>query len=449
MRLARILTVIGTLLVARQASAAYSGYVSGQFWLWNLNGNYCDPSTAGRTDNCAYTYYPKSDFDTWQVMRNAHIELWQGSNVIGQGSTDLSGNYTMSWSSSDISTQAYVRFFSQDKDNRFYINDTNGLRMNYGSGTFTLTNGTTIGQPQNIGSLGGGSHANPGWWVNVYWAEELEYRTTFALVNTFVTNWTGIEIRGLANNQAGFLGNCPTSCAVGSSKRIQLDANAGFSPQGRILHESGHVADYIEKNYHGTSAQGSYCWPNTAAPDGVGGGTPCGWSLGADAEWGSAAFEEGLATFSADNTLWPPGQLQPTSCLSSVDCPINGSTNIEQTDYPYATNNCSTVAANPESRWALTVMRYLWDLYDNNNDADGETISTGNGAFSDMYDTLGDYPTGVGYEAIDDPWSDTTYTTVTNFDGRGAISYAQHFYNRNTTTYSNAFLVKTDNCSPN
>jgi hypothetical protein len=166
--------------------------------------------------------------------------------------------------------------------------------------------------------------------------EEYQWEFTFANIGALVTNYTNVEIRGVATSIPGFLGTCAFSCSDGSQKKIQIDSTGSvFSPQSRILHESGHVVNYLMKPYH--LGFFNYCYPNTVAPDGVGGATPCQWSGPStnDAEWADVAFEEGYATFSADNSLWAPNSVNPTSCISQVACADNSNTDIEQSDYPF------------------------------------------------------------------------------------------------------------------
>jgi hypothetical protein len=214
-----VLALLG-MVVAESEAFAFTGYVSGNYSIWNKNGNFCDSAA----QDCTGSYYPKASSDTWQPFLNAHAEVWQGANVIGQGSTDGAGHFVMSWTSSDLTTQAYVRWFTQQKDGRFTVENTAGQRVNNGSGTFTLVNGTTSGSPQNVGSWFSGSSANPDPSTNVYWALELEWRTTFNLVGALQTAFTNVEVRGFADNQPSFLGTCTTSCAQGSTKRIQFDS---------------------------------------------------------------------------------------------------------------------------------------------------------------------------------------------------------------------------------
>jgi hypothetical protein len=264
---------------------------------------------------------------------------------------------------------------------------------------------------------------------------EIQWRTSLGLVGTLINSYTGIEIRGYANSIPGFLNTCNTSCANGT--KIQLDSSAMFQVQGRIMHESGHVASgLLDSHLNG----GNYCWPSTVSST----GSFCNWSLGTP-EWAAASFEEAFATFTADSTLWSPDAVEPTSCLSQGRCDhaVDGNL-IELTHYPYSTNNCSLNVNDPEARWPISTMRYLWDIYDNHNDADGDTIAEGWSNYWRMYGNLTNYPSGTSPGQKDEPWN-STYTAIDDYDGRGAILYQSHYdiqYGISTS------LLRTSNCSP-
>jgi len=426
-------SVVG--LAAAEASAA-SGVVSGHFEIYNLNGNYCDPAV----QDCTGATYLKSEFDTFRPFRNARVEVWQGNSVVGQGSSDVNGDFKVSWSSGSLAN-ARVRFFAQDKDNRFVIGDTNGARMNNNTGTFTLVSGTTSGSPQNVGSWTGGSSGSPEWWTQLYWAAELEWRNAFNLVGILQTAYTNVEIRGVATSMPGFLGDCSTSCANGASKRIQIDSDSSSrKPQARMMHEAGHVANYLLKPFHYGFT--NYCWDSSGATTAPDGGT-CGWSR-TGPEWAAAAFEEGFATFSGDNTLWFPNAVAPTSCNSTGRCTLTSSNKLEETHFPFSTNNCDTSVDTPENRYPMSTMRLLWDIYDSTNDADGDTMAEGTGAFWHMYANMANYASGVSNHQIDECWSNTNFNVVDTRDGRSTSDYVFHY----TNNYVDVGLLSTSNCSP-
>jgi hypothetical protein len=419
------------MLVAGQASA-YSGYLSGTIGLWLKSGNYCDAAV----QDCTASLYPRSEFDTVQPFRNGQVEVTQGSATIGQGVTDDNGNFVMYWNTGNLSTQASVTFTARHKDSRFFFTNTSGQFLANVTGGFTLTNGTTQASPQNIGYWYAGSSASPTWYLNTFWQAEMQWRLSFALVGALDSVYTNVEVRGVAQNMPDFLGQCNTSCARGSEKKIQLDSlTSALSPQHRMMHEAGHVVSYQLKPNHGGYSQ--YCWPNATGS--------CTWSQGS-AEWGSAAFEEGFATMMADTTLWNPDAVAPTSCLSSGRCSVNVNTNIETTHYPYATNNCSLSATSPEARWPISVQRFLWDVYDSHNDCDGDTIQEGWDAYWRLYAVMQTYPNGVDDHQIDEVWSSTSYTTIDDLDGRGATDYNHHYINDNGVDTN---ILWIDNCIPN
>jgi hypothetical protein len=375
-------------------------------------------------------------------LRNAYVEVRQGATTISICSTDDFGLFLCPWSSSNLATAAVVNIFMKEKNGRFQINNTSGSLIGGGMSPATLVSGTTSAHPQEMGLGTFGSSASPDWPTNLFYMAEYEYQFTFSRVGALVTNFTNVEIRAPSPSVPGFLINCGSSCASGSLKRVLIDStDSVFAPQARILHELGHISDYLLNPYHYGA---NFCWPNTAAPDGVGGGTPCGWSSGANnPEFAAVSFEEGFATFSGDNTLWAPGSVHPTSCKTSTTCPVTASTDIEQSNFPFSINNCSLAAGNPESRWPLSVMRFIWDIYDDHNDCDGDTIAAGNTNFASLYTNLMNYPAGTGFDQIDEPW-DASLTTIDNRDGRAGISYMDHY----SSAFQSVILIRTDNCGP-
>ena len=433
------IVVLLSLSLGRVANGA-TGVVSGSFALWNKNGNYCDPGV----HDCTGTSYPKTDFDKQVPFKDARVEVWQGTKAIGIGSSNASGNFTVSWTSS-VLTNAWVRIFAQNKDNRWFIGDTAGLRQNTNTPTFTLTAGTTSANPQPVGSyVDATSNTGAPWYDNVYWAAWLQWNNSFAYVGSLVTNYTNIEVRGVASAIPSFLGTCKSSCADGSSKRLQLDSTvSAFSPQGRILHESGHIVQYLMKPFHGDAL--NYCWDQNGSTSPVPPATTCPWSTGEKApEWAYAAFLEGYATFIGDTTLWWPNAVEPTSCLSQFTCPVTDDTRIEKSDFPYSKFMCDTSAATPEIRWPMSTMRTLWDIYDDHNDADGDTVVEGWGNYSRFFTNLQNYPAGVADHQLDEPWSNTSYNVIDDSDGKGCYDYVYWY----TLSYLNVDILWNDNCSP-
>lgn len=173
----RCLTFVLTVLVSSEAAAA-SGFLKGIFKVWNQNGNYCNSSV----QDCTGSYYPISLYDTAQPYANSYIEVFQGSNLIGFSSTADNGWFVVGWNSSDVVTPVRIRAYALQKDSRFFVGDTSGNLWFNASGAITLVPNTTIASPQNTGTWTIGSSASPAWYANVFWAEELQYRSNWSLV---------------------------------------------------------------------------------------------------------------------------------------------------------------------------------------------------------------------------------------------------------------------------
>jgi hypothetical protein len=89
-------------------------------------------------------------------------------------------------------------------------------------------------------------------------------------------------------------------------------------------------------------------------------------------------------------------------------------------------------------------MRFIWDIYDDHADCDGDIIAAGNTNFVSLYTNMANYASGVGFEQIDEPWLNTSYTSTDNLDGRGASSYSDHY----SSSFQDVSLLRTDNCGP-
>jgi len=418
---------------------AVTGYVTGKWEFWNTNGNYC-PSA----NTCTGARYPQSNFDKRLPVSNGSVWIVDtGGALLGNGGTDDAGNYTVSWSRSTFPAQIRVLIFPFHKNSRFFFANTAGQWINNTTSNLNTAASSSAGSPQNVGTWFVGSSAASDPFYNAYWAAEWQWRNVMNLVGVLQSNFTNVEVRGFANTIAGYTGTpgtCNSSCAVGSTKRVQLDVNAGFSPQARAMHELGHIATYVT---HAWQVGTDYTWAPPGQPAG-----PATWCQNCP-EWGSASFEEAFATHYGSIAFWWDNATTPTTCLSSIHC-YNAArtapaadTNIEASSYPFSTNNCGTTAANPESRWPLSAMRFFWDVFDNHNDADGDWYSANNGDFWKHLHNLAWYPEGTGFDQIEEPWN-AAKTSLSEPDGRGSVSYSDN-YGSNVTSVN---LLRVDNCSP-
>lgn len=416
-----LLLMLGSLLLPIAAHAAppptESGWVTGSWTFWNKNGNYCP---AGR--NCTGAVYLESAYDSEWPLPNIQVFVENDSvGTIGTGFTDSFGQFTIQWSVGGVlpnKSQTYVWVRPYHRDGRFFINTADGSFPWAGSEFFTAQVGTTQASPQPVGPYGIGNSASPNNFFNAYWAAELSWRRRLATSGWFLGRLANTEIRGFADIMPGFLGDCSTSCAGGNT--VQLDDNAGFSPQSRMMHEYGHVAITNSQAWNPTSD----CYSK---------GANIGWDLNTD-EWACAAWEEGLATFLADSTLYNHNAIEPHTCQGSFSCTAN-TFNIEASSH--------SACATGERGWALSQIRYFWDIFDSRDD--GETISEGSaGNWWRIYRTYQHYPTGTGTNQNNEHWN-PSFTALDSKDGRGARSFRQNYinsYGLETTT------ARGINCNP-
>jgi hypothetical protein len=425
------MAVVSALSLGYAASAqADTGWLVGTWSVWNKNGNYCPTTNA-----CTGARYTQASFDTWVPVSNALIYILDPSGaVVGSGGTDDNGYYSIGWYTPLPVANLRVRVHAYHKNSRFWVANTGG-GLHYGDTAPFAPTASSGSSPQNVGGWGLGSSMWPEWSFNAYWAGERLWRDVLGWTGLQTANFTNVEVRGLADTIANYLtptGFFPTSAASGSLKRVQLDANAGYSPQARMMHELGHIATYVSNAW---KVGFDYNWPSQGA-----GGS---WSASQN-EWGSAAFEEAFATHYGNIAFWFNNADTPTYCNTTTTCysggvPVAG-TDIEVTSYPFATNNC---VAN-EGRQPISHMRYFWDIFDNRNDADGDTYSASVTHFWQHLHNLAWYPLGTGTDQHEDPWNPGK-TAITEPDGRGSLSYMRNY----TANVYDTSLLNIDNCWPN
>lgn len=95
-------------------------------------------------------------------------------------------------------------------------------------------------------------------------------------------------------------------------------------------------------------------------------------------------------------------------------------------------------------------MRYLWDVYDNVNDWDGDDYSAGTTCYWCHLATPFHYGDGFGTNEINEPWTEFVWgpwpSVLTNRDARGAkaydVAYRAQFGN------STIDSLRIDNCTP-
>jgi hypothetical protein len=441
MRTAFVLAVaLATIVAAERSAHAATGWVTGKWKFWNVNGNYC-PDAA----NCVGTRVPQAAFDEELNLSNAHVIVQDVSgNILGQGFTNNSGNYTLQWTSP--TSPGHIKVGVISRHSRFVIANAAGGWPTIVSPSIA-TAASSASSPQNVGTRTVGNSNAPNPYFNDFFSVELLYRNVLSLVGVFTNNFTGVEIRGYANTIPGFIavasgGTCGSSCAWGPTKRVQLDSNAEYSPAARSMHEVGHIASYLARTW-----QIGIAYAN---------GSTWGQALN---ENGSALFEEALATHYSSMGLWFSTPVMPTTCLvAQGHCYTNAASNavpqpftdIEATSFPAATNNCivpSPGNPNDESRWPLSGMRFLWDVYDARNDATGDAYSANAGHFWQHASLMQFYAAGTGLRQHEEPWN-TAKTAVTEVDGRGVNSYQWNYENTAGLAGNGVPQLWVSNCSP-
>jgi hypothetical protein len=401
MKTARLFAAAGAALGILLPASAYAvdGYVSGTLKFWNKQGNYC-PS--GR--DCTGARYPQSAFDSPQAVRDAQVQvLDQNWAVIGQGSSDTNGNFGIYWYRATQPTSGLILWKARQKDSRFEIVSYQSGGIYYlWTGSFSLTSGTWSGSPQNVGTFTWGSSASPNYIANLYDGAWRSWNYALGTSGWLYAYMTNVKIRAFSAPYA-----CLTSCALPQIGELLIDStNATLMPQSRIMHELGHYAAYVAKPIQYPL---EYSYPNLC--------TNCsGWTY-TSAEWQSAAFEEGLASFIATATMYSSANPNPTNCLSTGPCALDATNNVEASTGLWS-------CAQDEGRWTRSHERYLWDVYDSVDD--GETISS---PFWYFVSTMVTYPGGTGDHQADEPWN-SSYTAIDNADGRSSGDFLYHYQNR-------------------
>jgi hypothetical protein len=361
-------TVAALALAAPGLAEAASGTVRGTWKNYQNQGNYCDPD--GR--DCTSARYLVSEYNIKHPISDTKIYIKDpDGDVIGTGVTNASGYFSIVWNRA--STPAHVRAYwhFEHKDDRFKIRSETGAGI-YAkwSVPISVTNGGTV----DAGTIDAGTASAISGLANIYdgadrmWNDSLKYSTR--MQNIF----TGLTIRAYPEE-------CPTACASSGSNWVKIPAGAEFRPQGRILHEMGHIA--AGKAAGAQMDSSSYCYPLQEDPPSgqdCSDGSSNGWGMTSD-EWRGVALKEAMATVLGDIALYWSGAVDPRSCLSPDECPA--STSIET----------SSACSGTMGRRAMQIDRYLWDIYDAQAD--------GNDNVDEEYyvfvDTLAAIPSGYDW----------------------------------------------------
>lgn len=350
---------------------AASGTATGSIMHWNNMGGFC-PTTR----NCTGSKYPQAEFNTARPIRHVKVYLRdQAANVIGQGSTGLNGAFTISWSSPSLPTSVQIVWHAEHMDDRFVVLNGSGNQwvfwtnprtpVNGGVTSFGVLQWGSAGSPSDLTNIYDGAHRM--WWDSLYWS------------STQWADFTDVDILAQSSE-------CPTGCADGDSKEINLPTGAEFMPMARVMHEMGHVAEYLaHQTYRRYMVE--YCYPQT------GGG--CGWAYNTP-EWLSSGLDEAIADFYATIAFYHQWSVAPHLCANSASACANGQFDVE-------TRSGACVAN--QARWPLSATRSLWDMYDSNQDAIAPYVDVASASINVMHNTLAQFPHQNLNRHVHDGWS--------------------------------------------
>lgn len=359
--------VLAAALLAPTAAHAASGTIKGTWINYQNQGNYCDP--AGR--NCTSARYLRSEYHTYHPISDTKIYVKdQNGVVIGTGVTDANGAYSIVWNRASTPTHVSVFWQFEHKDDRFKIRSDGGGVLAMWSPTISVTNGGVT----NVGTLAAGTASSISGLANIYDGADRMWNDSLRYSGLMLSRFTGLTIRAFSDE-------CPTACARSGENTIWMPEGSEFTPQGRILHEMGHIA--AGKAAGAAMDPGSYCYPTEFAPKN---GQVCpiessrGWQMTSN-EWRGVALKEGMATVLGDIAIYWHGAVDPRTCLSTGECPASRS--IET----------SVACTGTVGRTALQMVRYLWDHYDAQVDGNDHVHKP----YYVFVDTLNAIPAGTSW----------------------------------------------------
>lgn len=433
------LGLLTLMLVPEFASAQYLSYgtTAGKVRFRQRNGGFC-PSTA----DCTGALYRQTDFNTLMGIPEARVELLRSDGaVIGSGVSDGAGNYSISWVSygpqppGTVLGKLRVRY--EHKDGRFRFRTTSDQQATSTGGLVLLTHGTSVSNPQSLWWYWGTS-SSPNPFANAYWAAWMLWDKRLKYSNRMLARFDNLDIYGF-DSTAPCNGNscasCGTSCARGyyelggnpawanARMTVVLDANAAYNPQERVMHEMGHIADYVSRYYRfstGYGYTGDTSWNFTSR------------------EYRPSALHEGLASFIGSSGFYHDYATDPRTCFSGdgVHCYAGGSGGSPMRIEPSSQGSCGV----EEGRWAISHTRFFWDLYDQVDDG-SDTIDLQQ---YEIFDSIGalpcpNWPACYGSGQAHDPYSfvsnDLSQRTTSCVDCGSAWSFRNNMLNEYSKGY--------------
>jgi len=413
-------------LISLSASTvfAWDGYISGRLMFYNNQGHYC-PSTR----DCTGAKYVEADFNKYLPVSHARVYVYQkGTEIaIGQGVSDINGYFKVQWNDFNDYREVYIRWNPIHKDGRFSIQTPSGNQWNFNTKSFVPIIQTTNSSPQQIGTRYWGSSSAPNPITNLYNGAWRMWNYALSSSARMNAHFNDLEIRAFGsgcNNESG------GACAMGGLNRVSITNSFSAYGLNTILHEMGHIASYRANRNQNRKFSSDYNWPNT----GDGGD----WVFNGP-EWAGTQFEEGLATFYGARAIYWQNAIEPYTCSNSLTLPCPDDLfNIADYSGPYiGPSSCIPY----ESRFPITVVRYLRRLYDNNKDI--------NQPFYEFFDTINDFPGGIGNGDKDEAFCDGYWPWEPDYicdrNGRSTRDFRRHFEARTGIDTTTDWYL---NCSP-
>ena len=379
---------------------ASSGTVGGRLMHFQNQGNFC-PTTR----DCSGAKYVQSQYRTYMPVGDVKVYIHRSTDgaIIGQGSTDSSGYFSISWYDPSQSGNVSANFDwrGEHKDNRFFIRDQPSNQLwSFWTWPTTLINGGNA----DFGWQYWGSPEAPHQVTNLYDGAAMMWRNSLGQTNRMYAYFNNVEIRSASDN----------SYAEPWIKRVSMHWDHHF--EGFVvMHEMGHIASHLSNRDQTFSGMRSYCYPATTGD--------CDHSFESE-EWAHASFEEGTATALAAVGLYYPWATAPHACRGNSACSTGG-WNFESS---VLLASCTASHARRENN----VTRYHWDNYDSVVDYSGETLSRG---VWEILDTLNAFDNGTGGLQKDEHWG-------TDYDGRSARDFEYNWYRYGTSSWTQL----TNNC---
>ncbi len=388
-RLIAIMSV--TILVGLTSIRVDAATIVGSWRIIEANQGYCPNSRAG----CASAWYPQAAYKNAAGVpaAGAYVEVRNTAGRLGWGYADANGDIAINIPTQNpVNQPIFFRFFFQTS--KFWIG---GPLVWTSDMPYSVLVNTSSATPIDLGDWFAGTVAAPSDLGNIFSAASRQFRLAFDYVPHLVSD------AGAAPIQIRYPDNGSPSAAYQptTDDRISIPDDAtdvsGQGPFGgptRTAHEMGHWADDHASVSDAKGFCGFYNFPSLP--------TGGGWWPDTQ-EWGCAAYSEGFAAFISDvSRYWFDQAATADTCVPSdlLSCP----TLLEPSVATSCTSNnpCGGVA---ERRTARTVMRFLWDAYDNSSD--GICAEADAQSYAALVLGAGNFATGSGNGQLSE-WSNTT-----------------------------------------